>query len=390
MSSSSKKVEIVIVGGGSGAALAFALSPSLDSSKHNLTVISPLPFAIHNPAAARLVVTSAGNLESKQTGAFTPYDRLFKPGKPGRFLQGRVAAVDDREKTVTLEGTGDKIAYDYLVLATGSVWSGPLSFTQMNSEDDVLAQVTQWREKIAKADRIVLVGGGAVGIEMAGEIKLAYPSKSVTVINAFNKLLNDAYTDKFRDRGRDTLEAAGVSVIVDDRLDGVPAEGLVTNNSSGISLRTQKGAELVADLFIPTFGPRPNTSFLKSFASGAALSPGGRVNVTPTLNVQLASSSVLPEVWAMGDIIEWDEQHMLMKATAHLAIVKKNLLATLAGSGGKLAEYQSGKEMIMVTVGKGGFGFLPFFGGWIVGNWFVGLIKSGSLFVSMGRKGLGY
>ncbi|KAF8316103.1 FAD/NAD(P)-binding domain-containing protein [Clavulina sp. PMI_390] len=385
------KKEIVIVGGGSGAALAYALSPSLDSSKHNLTLISPLPFAIHNPATARMVVTSAGNLESKQTGAFMPYDKLFKPGKPGRYLQDRVIEVNDREKTLVLEGTGQKVAYNYLVLATGSVWGGPISFDRMNSEGELLAHVAEWRGRIAKAERVVLVGGGTVGIELSGEIKQAFPNKSVTVIHAAKKLLNPTYTDKTRDRGLATLQAAGVRVVLDDRLDGVPVEGIIAETAAGVSLRTEKGVMLEADLFIPTFGPRPNTWFLKSFASGAALSPTGRVNVTPTLNVQLSSSTILPDVWAMGDIVEWDEQHSFVKAMAHLPIIKKNLLATLAGDeGGKLAEYQKPKELLLVTVGqKGGFGFLPFLGGWVIGNWIVGMIKSGGLFVSLARKGLG-
>lgn len=131
----------------------------------------------------------------------------------------------------------------------------------------------------------------------------------------------------------------------------------------------------------------------------------------------------------MGDIIDWNEQHMLIKTSGHAAVIKKNLLAALqssAASGSntnlklKLTEYQSAREAILITIGpvriflfstvgrvrykltffflslrryltrREGFGYLPYLWGIVAGDWFVRLIKSGSLFVSMTRKRLGY
>ena len=60
-----------------------------------------------------------------------------------------------------------------LVLATGSKWSGPTNLP--DSEADFRQFVSQWREKIRDAPDIVIVGGGAVGVELSGEIRDEYP-----------------------------------------------------------------------------------------------------------------------------------------------------------------------------------------------------------------------
>lgn len=270
--SSPRKTEVVIVGGGGGAALAASLSAAraqFDPAKHNLTLISQLPYGIHLPATARMVTTAEGNLDSTDK-AFIPLDKLFKPGNAGRVVQGKVTQVlDDR---VVLEN-GSSVAFDYLVLATGSVWTGTTNFSALTSDEDVHAHVDSWRKKISVARSIVVVGGGAVGLgtsypydvvldriltptylallELAAEIKHYHPRTVVTVVHAGDKLLNAAYPDKFRNRAKADLEAIGISVVLGDRVIDIPDEGVIGGESGGpASLRTSNGDTIEADLFV--------------------------------------------------------------------------------------------------------------------------------------------
>lgn len=64
-----------------------------------------------------------------------------------------------------------------LVLATGSKWSGPIDLP--DSEADLRQFVSQWHEKFKAAEDIVIVGGGAVGVELSGEIRDEYPVRRV-------------------------------------------------------------------------------------------------------------------------------------------------------------------------------------------------------------------
>jgi NADH dehydrogenase FAD-containing subunit len=164
---------IVVVGGGLvGVQISRALSAKLDASKYNLILINPLPFSIHMLAGARITTSDAGHLEDT---AFIPFDKLFIDDN-GSLKIGKVTAIDANNGStggiLTLQD-GEKLPYEMLVLTPGSVWNGAIAFPQ--NKDEVTDWLKQWRSKYEKANHIVFVGGGAVGIESAGEIKDRFP-----------------------------------------------------------------------------------------------------------------------------------------------------------------------------------------------------------------------
>ena len=73
------------------------------------------------------------------------------------------------------------------------------------------------------------------------------------------------------------------------------------------------------------------------------------VKVLPTL--QLKSH---PSIFAIGDILDWDEQKQLFKANGHSSVVTANILSQLGGSEPR-KDYKTGPEMILITNGKVGF-----------------------------------
>ncbi len=154
------KPNIVVVGGGYGAAVARTLSASLDASKHNLILIDPRPYRIHLIATARMVVSDRDALEKT---AFARFDKVFHDGK-GTFVQAAVTAVQKRGKkggSVTLDN-GEKVPCDVLVLATGANWPGPLAFP--NDEEAVTEWLATRRKEFDSAKSVVIAGGGAVGL----------------------------------------------------------------------------------------------------------------------------------------------------------------------------------------------------------------------------------
>jgi len=190
---SARKQNVVVVGGGiSGVTVAQGLSKKLDHTKFNLIVIEPRPHHIWLPAVARMVVTSDENFAKT---AILPFNRLFAKGK----------VVVKRDKVLSIkEGKGEetgelklaggetltyrgehlcrrlRVSYSNtrfvtlaLILATGSKWSGPICLPE--SEADLRQVVSQWREKFKAAEEVVIVGGGAVGVELSGEIRDEYP-----------------------------------------------------------------------------------------------------------------------------------------------------------------------------------------------------------------------
>lgn len=153
---------IVIVGGGfAGSTIARTFLSKLDTSKYTLTLITSHPYFVHYIAGARLTVSDADDLENL---VFVPYDKLFADGK-GTHKVGTVTAIEEAGKGqsgfVVLQD-GEKVPYDALALAPGTLWSGPLNFP--SDDASAKASIREWRRRYADAKEVVLVGGGAVGI----------------------------------------------------------------------------------------------------------------------------------------------------------------------------------------------------------------------------------
>ncbi|KAJ4000948.1 hypothetical protein F5050DRAFT_1561871 [Lentinula boryana] len=374
---SSKKITVLVLGGGSGGVVvARSLSKSLDPQKHNLILINKFPYRIILPASLRMLVSGEGKLEER---ILVPYDKVFINGN-GTFIEGLVTQVNAGDKpnsgSLTLSD-GRVIEYDVLVLATGSKWDGPTSFP--DEAKSVNSHIAARRDEIAKANNILLVGGGAVGIELAGEIKDAWPDKAVTILNRGARLLNDTYSSKLRLGLQRQLEERGIKVIVDDYVEDLPAK-----SSGPVQVRTAKGRSLEADLILRTWGARSNTTYLPS----SFLTPNGTVKVLPTL--QLPSH---PNIFAVGDLIEWDEQKTAAKAQmGHAPVVAKNVELYLQGADlskvGKI--YKGSMEMIMVSNGrKTGMGWMGAMGGVLFGPFLTSRIKSKDLMIGMARGASG-
>ena len=71
----------------------------------------------------------------------------------------------------------------------------------------------------------------------------------------------------------------------------------------------------------------------------------GYVKIRPTFQLQEH-----PDIFALGDIVDWNEQKQMAKAWGHAPIVADNVGAYL--SGRTLKQYKGSIEMILITNGK--------------------------------------
>lgn len=156
-----RKNIVIVGGGGGGSQTARALSAKLDASRYHLILINPRPYYILLPAMARLAVSDTDHLEDR---AFVPYDKVFHNGN-GTFLQGKVTTIEKvsgkRGGEIILD-SGERVPFEFLVLAPGAIWPGPLAFP--DDKEKVTEFISEGRAALSNASDIVLVGGGAVGI----------------------------------------------------------------------------------------------------------------------------------------------------------------------------------------------------------------------------------
>jgi NADH dehydrogenase FAD-containing subunit len=120
---------------------------------------------------------------------------------------------------------------------------------------------------------------GAVGVEMAAEIKLVYPDQTVTLIHSRDRLLSsEPLPDFFKEKSLAELKETGVEVVLSKRVNEInPVEG--SHGRTEYSLALSDGTTLQAGHVISAISKSiPSSSFLPK----DALDGEGLVRITPT------------------------------------------------------------------------------------------------------------
>ncbi|KAI1815255.1 FAD/NAD(P)-binding domain-containing protein [Poronia punctata] len=221
------------------------------------------------------------------------------------FIQGSVANVDCDNKTATItERKTQKTrteSYDFFVAATGlrRVW--PV-VPQALTRDTYLTEVGAHIDRVLDSKAPVLVvGGGAVGIEMAAELKHISPDLQVTLAHSRDKLLSaEPLPDNVKDCALDLTEETGVEVLLNHRLAATTpvkqADGSMTYH-----VEFTNGHKMVASEVVTAISSSvPSTTYLPS----SALDEDGYVNVRPTMQFPTGVPHADAH-FAVGDLIHW-------------------------------------------------------------------------------------
>src|ERR1700734_1955103 len=192
------KPTVVVVGGGYGGT---AVAKGLDET-HDVVLIEPKDAFMHNIAALRALVDP-----SWLPRIFLPYAGLLTHG---RVVRDRAVMVDPH-RVVT--ASGEEISADFVVLATGSRYPFPAK-TDLVDTHHAQEQVRRTHRALTQADRILLVGAGPVGIELAGEIRHVWPDKSIVLLDAADDILAGPYKPELKAELRRQLLEIGVELIL--------------------------------------------------------------------------------------------------------------------------------------------------------------------------------
>jgi apoptosis-inducing factor 2 len=85
---------------------------------------------------------------------------------------------------VTLSN-GSTLEYDYLIVATGSLGPRTLGAAlSTTTKAGILKHFQDMQTAIAGAQRILVVGGGPVGLELAGELAHYTKGKQITLVSS--------------------------------------------------------------------------------------------------------------------------------------------------------------------------------------------------------------
>ena len=94
--------------------------------------------------------------------AFIPYTKMFTGVSPDAAAVVQACAIEIHADRVVLD-RGNPIPYEYLVIATGTKLPPPGSLPTSNKVEGIKF-LREHQKQVEKAQRIVIIGGGAVGV----------------------------------------------------------------------------------------------------------------------------------------------------------------------------------------------------------------------------------
>ena len=118
--------------------------------------------------------------------------------------------------------SGKCVPYAYLAIATGATQSPPAKLLS-SQKVEACAELRVLQARIEKAERIAVVGGGAVGVQLSADIKSFYEDKKVVLIHSRERLLS-SFGERLHEFVVGKLGALGVDVLLGERPE-VPGDG---------------------------------------------------------------------------------------------------------------------------------------------------------------------
>ena len=154
------------------------------------------------------------------------------------------------------EVSENTLDFEFLIIALGFTYVHPFQATEYERTEQV--RYMQYSiDKTKNAKRILIVGGGALGVEVAGELATDCPDKRVTLISSTFHLL-PRMSEKFSTAALNILKSKNVEVILNDRIDLKNVDNFNTTK-----LKTQNGKEIEFDAYFVCIGGKPCTKIVK-------------------------------------------------------------------------------------------------------------------------------
>ena len=218
-------------------------------------------------------------------------------------------AVGKEGKTLTL-ASGNKITFDKLVLALGSTpVVPPISGMDKKGvfivkKDNIYLQ--EMKEHASQSERVVIIGGGYIGVEMADELRRA--GRTVHLIEMQETLLPFTMDPEFGNKAKELLEDAGVKIHVNCKVNTI----LGGTEATGVKL--SNGEEIEAKMVVISTGARPNVSFASNM--GLAVHPRNGIWVNEYLRTFEKDIFAIGDCAAKHDFFTGEFSNIMLASTA--------------------------------------------------------------------------
>jgi NADH dehydrogenase len=265
-----KSKKIVIIGGGA-AGLELAIRLSQYQSKRiklNITLIDESLKHVWKPLYHEVATGTLALLEDEISYLQLSHSYGFK------FVLGSLSHLNRKDKVVTVNSVIDdhgieilpkrSVSYDSLIIAIGSI-SNSFNIPGVNEYCyrldkgyqaelfhkmffNHILKLIQSDDKNASVLRIVIIGGGATGIELAAEIRYSistalaigtyhrklHPGVKITLIEAADRLLANL-PPAFSQKMTRMLNELGITILTSQKVKEITPQSVITSHNASIS-----------------------------------------------------------------------------------------------------------------------------------------------------------
>ncbi|KAE8151567.1 hypothetical protein BDV25DRAFT_152456 [Aspergillus avenaceus] len=319
---------IIVVGGSYvGKTTAQELAQVVPST-HRVLLVEPHSHFHHLFTFPRFAI-----VPGQEHKAFIPYTGIFPslPDTPSRHsvIQARALSVQPQHVRLDREWQGSNhVPFDYLVVATGTRLAQPAGM----KHDDKLSSVTylqNHQNDVKRAKSILIVGGGAVGVQMATDMKEYYPDKEITVVQSRPQLM-PGFHGELHNVVKQRFDELGIKFVTGSRVK-VPAEGFPAQGGP-FNVELTNGTQLSTEFVILATGQTPNNGLINDLSpstSESLINPdNGFIRIRPTMQFLDPQYNNL---FAVGDIADTGLRKAARPGSAQAAVVAKNIQAMIEG-----------------------------------------------------------
>jgi nitrite reductase (NADH) large subunit len=291
------KPRLVVVGNGMAGMRTVEELLALDAGLYDITVFGAEPHGNYNRILLSPVLAGEKTVDDIIINSrewYAAHGITLHAGDP-------VVAID-RRRCVVRSASGREVAYDRLLLATGSKpfvipvpgaqLPGVIAFRDIHDVESMLAAAQTGR-------KAVVIGGGLLGLEAANGLKRQ--GMDVTVVHVMDSLMERQLDKPAAALLRQALEQRGIRVLLNTNtaeILGTPPPLTQAGEGSEPCVRAVRfadGQRIEADLVVMAVGVRPNIELAKS----AGLHCERAIVVDDTL--QTLSD---PRIYAVGECVQ--------------------------------------------------------------------------------------
>ena len=174
------------------------------------------------------------------------------------YVNTNIIKVDFNTKTL-VSNNKKEYSYDTLLICTGSE-NNKLKLDN-NLEDEIyylrnLEEAKIIKEKIENKNKIVIIGGGFIGLEIASS--LSQLNKKVTLIEIGNQLMGRIIPKPIADLVKHSHEAAGNKIILNKKI------LQISKSNENYKILLSDNSEIISDFIIAGIGSKPSVSIFEN------------------------------------------------------------------------------------------------------------------------------